>query len=363
MVSEVRDSNFKIENYRISFGEHHDRSVIWMAFPYNLELKNHLKETFNAKWSRSKKCWYIYDVYKNRQKLGLPMKPVGKEQLSKIHENNRLTFENFCNMLVLKGYSPNTIRTYSVEFAQFLSLIKHNKAEELSTDKIKSYLLYCVKKLKLTENYLHSRINALKFYYEKVLHRENFFLDIPRPKKPQQLPKALNYLEIKKIIECTENLKHRVILKLCYGMGLRVSEIVNLKIGDIDSVAMRVFIARAKGKKDRYVNLPESILEELRLYYKTYLPKEFLFEGVDGGVYSIRSVQNIFKMAMKKAGIRKRVGIHSLRHTYATHLLEYGTDISFIQKLLGHNNIKTTLGYTQIADRNIASVKSPLDRI
>ncbi len=140
------------------------------------------------------------------------------------------------------------------------------------------------------------------------------------------------------MFEVTANLKHNTILKLCYGMGLRVSEIVNLKIKDIDSRNMQVFVERGKGKKDRYVNLPQSVLEQLREYYKAYRPRTYLFEGQFGEQYSIRSTQQVFKNALRKAGINKDVGIHSLRHSYATHLLEQGTDIRFIQELLGHNN-------------------------
>ena len=150
-------------------------------------------------------------------------------------------------------------------------------------------------------------------------------------------------------------------LKLCYGMGLRVSEIVNLKVRDIDSTRMQVLIEAAKGKKDRYVNLPESILEPLRLYYHNYRPRIYLFEGQFGGQYTIRSVQQVFKAAMLKAGINKSVGIHGLRHSFATHLLEAGTDMVFIQKLLGHSNIKTTEIYAQISRNSLGNVRSPLD--
>jgi site-specific recombinase XerD len=150
---------------------------------------------------------------------------------------------------------------------------------------------------------------------------------------------------------------------LLHGMGLRVSEIINLKITDIDSKNMQAFIERGKGKKDRYVNLPQSILEQLRLYYKTYRPKIYLFEGQDGKQYSIRSTQQVFKNALQKAGIKKQVGIHSLRHSYATHLLEQGTDIRFIQELLGHKDLKTTLIYTEVTNNSIQKIKSPLDYI
>jgi site-specific recombinase XerD len=152
-------------------------------------------------------------------------------------------------------------------------------------------------------------------------------------------------------------------LKLCYGMGLRVSEIVQLKITDIDSKNMQVFIERAKGKKDRYANLPESILAQLRTYFVAYKPKKYLFEGQYGDQYSIRSAQKVFSDALQKAKINKKVGIHGLRHSFATHLLEAGTDISFIQQLLGHNDLKTTLRYTHVSKKTIKSIQSPLDKL
>lgn len=189
------------------------------------------------------------------------------------------------------------------------------------------------------------------------------FFDIPRPKKQLILPKTLSVQEIKRLFRVTKNPKHLLMLKLCYGMGLRVSEIVNLKVSDIDSDRMQVLIQRAKGKKDRYVNLPKSVLESLREYYKIYKPKEYLFKGQYGGAYAKRSAQAVFKEAMQKAKINKQIGIHGLRHSYATHLLEMGTDISLIQKLLGHNNLKTTLLYTHVSDKNLAKVKSPLDNL
>ena len=177
------------------------------------------------------------------------------------------------------------------------------------------------------------------------------------------LPKTIHQNDIKKMFAVTANLKHNTMLKLCYGMGLRLSEIINLKITDIDSNNMQVFIEKSKGKKDRYVNLPQSVLKQLRLYYKAYRPKKFLFEGQAGGQYAKRSLQNVFKNALQKAGINKQVGIHSLRHSYATHLLEQGTDIRFIQELLGHKDIKTTLIYTEVSNNSIRNIQSPLDNL
>lgn len=349
--------------YDISTGEHHGKEVIWLRFPYQKELIIMLRSNIKASWSRTQKAWYVADNQRNRQICNLKPKSLGKEALSKISPVNMPAFNAYQDQLLLHGFSPSTIRTYTTEFAQLLYLLRDYPAEKLSREKLQSYFLYCHRELQLSENQIHSRMNAVKFYYQKVLHQEKIFLDIPRPKKPLLLPKALNTKEIAKIIEVTVNPKHKLIIQLCYGMGLRVSEIVNIRIQDIDSVSMRVLIAKAKGKKDRYVNLPESILEELRAYYKEFRPKEYLFEGQYGGQYTVRSVQNVFKAAMKKAGIIKNVGIHSLRHSYATHLLQYGTDITLIQKLLGHNNLKTTLAYTHITDRNTQAVKSPLDSL
>jgi site-specific recombinase XerD len=160
-----------------------------------------------------------------------------------------------------------------------------------------------------------------------------------------------------------DNQKHLVMLKLCYGMGLRVSEIVNLKVADIDKNRMVVHIEASKGKKDRCVTLPSSILDDLRNYYCAFRPKTYLFEGQYGGQYSTRSVQVVFKNAMQKAKINKTVGIHGLRHSYATHLLEYGTDMYFIQKLLGHKDIKTTEIYAKVSNRQLSNIKSPLDSL
>lgn len=168
---------------------------------------------------------------------------------------------------------------------------------------------------------------------------------------------------MKRLFDHTPNLKHNTMLRLCYGMGLRVSELVALKVKDIDGANMQVHLRRAKGKKDRYVPLPTSILEQLRTYFKEYRPKEHLFEGQYGGAYTARSAQAVFKQALKRAGINKDIGIHSLRHSYATHLLEAGTDIAFIQKLLGHANIKTTLLYAEVTNARLGQIKSPLDNL
>lgn len=342
-------------------GIHKGKDVIWIQFPYNKKLIDEVKSLPSATWSNTQKCWYVNDQKAFRLQFRLPVNSIGKQAFLEIDPVNQPAFKKLQELLQLKMYSSNTIKTYSIEFAQLLYTLKTYSVKELTPDRLKSYLLYCIQTLKISENQLHSRLNAIKFYFEQVLGREKFFVEIPRPKKPQLLPRVLNGNEIKRIFEQASNLKHNLMLRLCYGMGLRVSEIVSLKLQHIDSTRMQVLIAGAKGKKDRYVNLPTSILTLLRSYYKSYTPQEYLFEGQYGGQYSVRSVQEVFYQAMKKAKISKKIGVHGLRHSYATHLLEYGTDISIIQKLLGHNDIKTTLIYTHVSNKDIAKIKSPLD--
>jgi site-specific recombinase XerD len=288
---------------------------------------------------------------------------IRKSTLERIGEVNIAPFNAFVQLLKLKAYSPATQRTYISEFGQLLYTLKETDVNSLTQERLKKYFEYCIDNQKLTEAQMNSRINAVKFYFEQVLGREKMMYHFPRPKEHLRLPKYLNKQDVKKLFDVTDNLKHNTILKTCYGMGLRVSEVINLKIKDIDSRNMQVLIVSAKGKKDRYVNLPESILEQLRDYYKQYKPCKHLFEGQNGKRYSERSVQRIFKDALKKAGINKDVGIHSLRHSFATHLLQEGTDVSLIQKLLGHNDIKTTMIYAKVGTANLKNIKSPLDSL
>ncbi len=347
---------------KYELANHKDKDVIYIHFERNLEMNQRVKKLVGVKWSNTKKAWYVLDsaFYRSKFKL-LPKSPIGKEVLSNIDVVNQPALQKFIETLQLKAYSPKTITTYQNEFAQLLYILKGTHVDELDAVRLRSYFLYCVNTLKLSENTLHSRINAVKFYFETVLRRDKFFFEIPRPKKPSLLPKVISIKDIKKLFEVTTNLKHNTMLKLCYGMGLRVSEIVAIKIKDIDSGRMQVFIERAKGKKDRYVNLPESVLLQMREYFKEFKPKIYLFEGQFGGAYSARSAQQVFSDALEKAKINKTIGIHGLRHSYATHLMESGTDVMFIQKLLGHSDIKTTLRYVHVSKKDIKNVKSPLD--
>jgi integrase/recombinase XerD len=266
--------------------------------------------------------------------------------------------------LTLKAYSRSTIKTYLNEMAQLLQAIHPMPADALTPEHLRRYLVYCYEKLKLSENTLHSRINALKFYYEQVLSRGKFFYEIPRPKKPMQLPKLLNEKELSALFNAMENRKHKAMLFTAYSAGLRVSEIVNLKIAHIDSGRMQILVAKAKGKKDRYVNLSPVLLDILREYLKSYKPRPrvYLFESEQTLTsYPARTVQQIFSNAKRRAGIFKEVGIHSLRHSFATHLLDKGTDIKYIKDLLGHFNIRTTERYLHVSKKTLVNISSPFD--
>lgn len=384
---------------------HRNSEQIAIYFENNSSLNILIRSKAGATWSQTNKCWYVpltreafeklnsalkdhanlatadlkrYLEEKNKQiapasgtltktRISMPVKTLsaGHVKINRsISAVNRHVLPAMEQMLKLKAFSPSTMRTYLNEMAQLLITIKDIPADELKPEHLKRYLVYCYEKLGLKENTLHSRINAMKFYYELVLKREKFFWEIPRPKKPFQLPRLLNENELAKLFNALSNKKHKAMLFTIYSAGLRVSELVNLKIADIDSTRMQIFIERGKGKKDRMVNLSPVLLDILRSYIKNYNPKPkvYLFESEQTGTaYPVRTVQQIFGNAKTKAGIRKVVGIHSLRHSFATHLLDKGTDIKYIKELLGHFNIKTTERYLHVSKKQLVNIASPFD--
>ncbi|MBC7890115.1 MAG: tyrosine-type recombinase/integrase [Ferruginibacter sp.] len=285
----------------------------------------------------------------------------------RLSEINAAEMEKYIRHLALKSYSPSTIRTYTNEFFQFLAILKDKPAETLDSNRLKDYLQYCHQTLHLSDATLHSRINALKFYFEQVLGKDKFFWEIPRPKKPVQLPKVLGEREIGRMFNSIKNIKHKAILFAAYSAGLRVSEVINLKIKDVDSERMQLFIEKAKGKKDRYVGLSILLLDVLRAYIKQAVPKPrvYVFENPmnPGQQYSVRGAQKIFQQAKDNAFVNKNVGIHSLRHSFATHLLEKGIDIRYIKDILGHFSIKTTERYLHVKRETLVNIPNMLDEL
>ena len=307
----------------------------------------------------------VLDIDLLRAQLRAKRLPVPLGQALKLPVDlcpaNFEAYARYLETLQLKAYSGSTIRIYRHEFLKLLVLLGGRPVQELGEEQIRAYMLWLIREQGYGESQANSAINAIKFYVEKVLDRPRIVVDLPRPKKPLLLPRVLGKPSIERIIRETANLKHRAMLMLSYSAGLRVSEVVALRVCDIDSGRMSIHITRAKGKKDRVVGLSPRLLEVLRGYYREFRPKEYLFEGADGGVYSVRSVQQVFRDAKERAGVRTPGGIHTLRHSYATHLLESGTDIRFIQELLGHNSILTTRRYTHVSLQQAAQIRSPLD--
>lgn len=267
--------------------------------------------------------------------------------------------EAYLLKLELKRYSDNTVRNYVACFEAFINYYRGEDPITLNEIDIRNYLQKLIQEGK-SNSYVNLAVNSIKFYYEIVLGMPNRFYAIERPRKEKQLPEVLPKEDIVKIMQYTNNIKHKCIIGLLYSSGLRRSELLNLKVTDIDSKRMVVTIKSAKGNKDRISILSPSILKGLQNYYRKYRPKTYLFEGQSGNKYSGFSVLNIVVMAAKKAGIQKKVTPHMLRHSFATHLLENGTDIRHIQLLLGHSSTKTTEIYTHVANRSFMEIKDLL---
>ena len=267
--------------------------------------------------------------------------------------------EAYLLKLELKRYSDNTVRNYISCFEAFINYYRGEDPITLNENDVRAYLQKLIQEGK-SNSYVNLAVNSIKFYYEIVLGMPNRFYAIERPRKEKHLPEVLPKEDIINIMKHTNNIKHKCIIGLLYSSGLRRSELLNLKVTDIDSKRMVVNIKNAKGNKDRVSILSPSILKDLKTYYIEYRPKTYLFEGQSGNKYSGSSVLNIVVMAAKKAGIHKKVTPHMLRHSFATHLLENGTDIRHIQLLLGHSSTKTTEIYTHVANRSFMEIKDLL---
>ena len=312
---------------------HKKEEQIGLQFINDAELNNLVKKIKGIKWSNSNKCWYLpltkenytavlktisnkaiieVAVFKKylikRTQMRSIKKTAGEKNKSSVVNNaafviceeNVKELSSFIKTLQLKAYSTSTVKTYKNEFCALLQLLKNKPVNSLSSLEIKRYILYCINTLQLSENTIHSRLNALKFYFEQVLKQEKIFIEIPRPKKRIILPKVISEEKIIEGLLKIENLKHKALLMLAYSAGLRVSEVVALKITDIDSDRMQIAVNNAKGKKDRVCTLSKSILEILRTYFIAYKPKEWLFEGqYTNEHYSERSAQTILKMHTK----------------------------------------------------------------
>ncbi len=371
----VKNSN-SLKNQQIYYQEVPSEDRIYLKFDYDPAIIDIIKTLDDYYWHGGIKIWSIKGGKRNLWMLVKVMmannikpiavdlyrsKPVVKRNPYKV-DNYNLP-EKLMNFMVLKNYSERTIRIYQDHLGVFLSNISEDEINNLTPERITKFIISMMEKTNYSRSYQNQMINSIKLYYRVMMNRKLDSSEVPRPKKEKKLPIVLSRDDMRKIIESSHNLKHRTIISLIYGTGIRLAETINIKVRDIDYKRRLVHIHGGKGKKDRIVPLPSFLIGLLEKYFKQYKPVEYLFEGWNNQQYSSRSVQAVVKKALDHAGIKKNASVHSLRHTFATHALEDGFDIRLIQEILGHRNIKTTELYTHISNANILSVQSPIDKL
>ena len=350
-----------------------------LVFGYIPELVKHLKSIPYHTWDVKNKWWtvsyseqFLEEIKKKITSLNMVFQfeeeVNSDERVARITPYNipnyRYCPEEYIMKLREMRYSPKTIKLYGSMFEEFINYYPMQEIKTIDEPAIIKFLRFLVTERKISITYQNQSINAIKYYYEKVLGGQRKFYFIDRPNKEKTLPSVLSTQEVIDILKQTENIKHKAILMTIYSAGLRISESINLKFKDIDSDRMQIRVEQGKGKVDRYSLLSVRTLIILREYYKQYRPTVWLFEGVKKGEqYSTRSIQQVFQDAVHKAGITKDVSVHTLRHSFATHLLENGTDLRYIQSLLGHANSKTTEIYTHITTKGFDQIKSPMDTL
>ena len=355
-----------------------NQPCIGLQFRANRDLQEKVNLLPNVKWSENYQMYFLPNTKENIQLIYKMFKGVAwingnyffhnkplvnktgntnfnREDHSKFSRQARLCPDDYLEKLELKKYAPNTARIYISCFEAFMRFYPDAPLDNIDENDIRKYLLFLVRK-GCSDSYVNQAINSIKFYYEIVRGMPNRFYAIERPRKSKKLPEVLSVEEVQNLLAQINNIKHQCIVGLLYSSGLRRSEVLALRPQDIDSKRMLLRINQGKGNKDRYTILSPTLLKDLRKYYKRYQPRTFLFESPNGKAYSPTSVVNIVSRAALRAGITRRVTPHMLRHSFATHLLDKGTDLRKIQVLLGHNSSKTTEIYTHVAESSFKDI-------
>jgi integrase/recombinase XerD len=345
---------------------YHGEKRIAVRFEKRAEWISEIKKIHGARWSPSLKAWHIQDSEEYRKLFGIDLdepKSQNEESIEKIDPELKKQLDYLKSWMQSRRYSEQTISTYIGTLTVFFSFYKGRSVERIVNEDVLRFNEEYIFGRELSASYQSQFINALKLFYALILDKKIVLEKLVRPKKPYTLPKVLDVSEVAAIINATENMKHKCMLSLIYSGGLRRGELLNLFLIDIDSKRMMITVRAGKGMKDRQVPLSVNILEMLRNYYLRYKPKEYVFEGQDGGRYSERSLELVLKKSVRKAGIKRNINLHMLRHSYATHLLEAGTDLRYIQELLGHKSPKTTQIYTHVSREALGRIESPFDRL
>ena len=363
---------------------HKNESHIAINFDYCATLKNYIKAFGNVRWSQTHSVFYTHYSAVNLHQLFLYLRQGNhfvdyKALTSEVSQSNNTNFSkknislgkltethyhaitNFEKFLLQKRYSQNTVKTYMGVLSIFFRYHSLKAIEAISKDDIIIFNQNYILKNGYSRTFQNQVISAIKLFYT---YHSNVQLDvnaIERPIKDKRLPEILSQEEVKELLIKIKNVKHKTILSLVYACGLRIGEALSIKMDAIDSTRGFIHIKHAKGAKDRYVPLSEKTLILLRHYYFLFKPKVYLFEGNEGRVYSQASCRKILSTAVAATSIKKRVTLHTLRHSYATHLLENGTDLRYIQDILGHNSPKTTMIYTHMSQSSLRNIKNPFD--
>ncbi len=375
-------------NIKLEITDHDQTPVVKIHFDYNDDINNQLRKTTTARWSQSMKCWYLpagnfnlSKFFNNFSELawidysGLKVNAVtGYTQPEKRQQaNNEIKsrilsgdtvaqIQGFGEWMQQKRYSPNTIKTYTEAISTFFRYFHHKTVLEITNADLLDFNSHYIIKNGYSGAFQNQVVNGVKLFFSFTRSLKFDIEKAERPRREHKLPNVLSKQEVAAILGAPANLKHKTMLSLVYACGLRRSELLNLQPGNIDSNRHLLLIKNAKGKKDRVVPISDKVIEMLREYYKAYKPKIWLFEGQKAGEkYSERSIQLVFKQSLVKARSRKIATLHWLRHSYATHLLEAGTDLRYIQELLGHKSSKTTEIYTHVTEKSIQKIKSPFD--
>ncbi|MGO3182872.1 MAG: tyrosine-type recombinase/integrase [Aequorivita sp.] len=346
---------------------------IKLFIPYKMIKEREAFKKLNSTYYHfHQKLWSIINTTENIKKLELLFgkkllkqnteAPIALPQVE-ISEGIQAELDRNHQKMILKGFSQATIRNYQSNLIQFFKYFESAEYQEITKEQIEGFVYYLISKFKISEQKQNQLINAIKCYYEHTLGMPREYYNITRPKKSKDLPDTLSKQEVAAIINYPSNIKHKAILHVLYAAGLRVGEAVRLRVADVRSDDGYLFIKDSKGKKDRHCTLSPMLLDILREYYRQYKPSYWLFEGQDGGQYTTQSIQRIYRKAVKGTKSNPWSTPHTLRHSYATHLMEHGVNIRYIQSSMGHSSTKTTEVYTRVIGINNKTLTSPLDTL
>jgi len=360
----------QLPTINISTGLHRNNSVFFLHFYFNDLIIEKLK-SISASWSQTKKCWCLKNSEENLALILELFKDVTKVDVSKISkktpfkrdltDEQKKLLNQFYLFLKGKRYSQSTIQTYTFFIADFINFHTKTPLAELTNRAVELFIETVFMERNYSVSSQRQFISALKIFTVFCPQTKIHNLALERPKKSRILPSVLSQEEVLRIIQYTQNIKHRAILTLLYSCGLRIGELINLKLIDFHIDRKQLIVKKGKGRKDRYVSLADSFLPLLSNYYHSYKPTIYFVEGQNGGKYSAESIRSFLRKSCKKAGIRKPVTPHTLRHSYATHLLENGVDLRYIQTLLGHSKPETTMIYTHVQRKDLMEIQNPLD--